>query len=805
MSEFLVLLLMQVTIFSSVTALIILAVKNIFNCRIPPKIGMLMWIVLLARLLFPVLPESRVSVYNLIPVGRNIMYTMTYDLSDRIEHNEMVRDYSENPYIVHTTSDEEKMNSEYAEKRSNRSESISLGTYLSSVVDKDTEEGVAEQIADITDNTILAVYLIGIAVSISVNVNIYVKAKKRALFASSPCDDSALLKIYKDTGERLGIDEKILPPLLYGHSSMLLGCISPRVICCEGLSRREAAMTFAHELNHFKYRDNPILLFSTIVACLFWYNPLLWIVRSKLRDDVEVLCDERTLRFCGIAGTEYAFMLCRNSDFGELCNFAAGCYMSTSGRKLKNRLRTISHAKNRKFLPRIASAAMCFLIVSVCLTNPVISQNSEYDSYIENYSSLTGDDKRVMRLSSKVTVSSYLDQICNIIDDLYGEEFKSIIGNGSLEKLKRICAENKYVSNEIYAELRRLKTDEVLTNKSIAIVNECLVSLISENSEVRVPLVPRVVRESDMNNILGNLTSAEAEALLACYNKGTHGADIEFSYVYTDAMMELINKRLNNEWHSAKLGGFYTKINVGQVKKLYNTTKLKKVIENVREDEILYICTSELTKVEEMRLRKIISAAEAGAQGDVYYLKPGERSISDDILELLFKRGGFNLDLMYEGYAEISETDFEYLSEADYNVMTDIELDEIEMRIMSCYPDIGKDIHSFYENISDPHISDCYEPRGEYCYFSLLDEYSDDLGDIAEELNKVSFTAVRDDKCVIYGAANDAVVRAVERAYRLGLIDYGKFGTIDLADKISCGQSLYYAYRLVCSMVNVNK
>ena len=66
MSEFLVLLLMQATIFSTVTALIILAVKAIFNCWIPPKIGVLMWIVLLARLVSPIFPESEASVYNLV-------------------------------------------------------------------------------------------------------------------------------------------------------------------------------------------------------------------------------------------------------------------------------------------------------------------------------------------------------------------------------------------------------------------------------------------------------------------------------------------------------------------------------------------------------------------------------------------------------------------------------------------------------------------------------------------------------------------------------------------------------------------
>lgn len=91
MTEFLILLLMQVTVFSSVTALIIIAIKQIFKCRIPPGIGMVMWVVLLARLICPIFPESRISVYNLIPAGREIMYSLTNDIGDELASYEKRR------------------------------------------------------------------------------------------------------------------------------------------------------------------------------------------------------------------------------------------------------------------------------------------------------------------------------------------------------------------------------------------------------------------------------------------------------------------------------------------------------------------------------------------------------------------------------------------------------------------------------------------------------------------------------------------------------------------------------------------
>lgn len=52
-----------------------------------------------------------------------------------------------------------------------------------------------------------------------------------------------------------------------------------------------------------------------------------------------------------------------------------------------------------------------------------------------------------------------------------------------------------------------------------------------------------------------------------------------------------------------------------------------------------------------------------------------------------------------------------------------------------------------------------------------------------------------------------AVTDAVEAVYPLGLIDAAEItangGVIDMTERLSCGQGLYYAYKLVCSMTPV--
>jgi len=641
-----------------------------------------------------------------------------------------------------------------------------------------------------------------VAVSLAVNFGIYFRAKRRALIISSPCTDEGLLEIYKKTALELGISEKNIPPLRYGYASMLIGCFSPKVICVEGLSKREAEMTFAHELNHLKYKDNPILLFSTAVACLFWFNPFLWTVRNILREDIEFLCDERTLTYCNVTCSEYAVMLCKNSGMGQLFENPAACYLSGTGRKLKFRLRTISHAKKRKFTVRLASAVLCISMVAVCLTNPIISMNSDYAEFIKNYSNITGENRRAMHFSSQVTVTEYLNQVSYIIGEVECDCFSEALGNGSLEKFRRICYENGYISNDLYLEIKKLKTDDILTSKNIAIINSCLVSILSNGTEIEGSLVPKIVRESDMEEVLSNLSENERQMVLACYNKGLEGVGVEFSYVYTAAMMDLIKSRIQDDWDRSRLDGFYTRARVGDVREMYTGTDLEKVIHNVRDDEIIYTCTKNITKNEEREIRAIIKTAESGDDGSIYYLRTAQRLCTDQLLENLFIKGGFSLDKMYDGYAESGVTDFVFMDKSDYLCMMDIDLDYFGDRIKKYNPKIGGAIYDFYDNVS--RTADVYIPRGFECYYELRDEYEPTFEGLMSVLNMVAFPIVREDEFTVRGYASDAVSEAIDQTYRLGLLDVGDLGYIDLSENLTCGESLYYAYRLVCSMKNVN-
>lgn len=645
MDEFLVLLLLQVTVFSSVTALILIAVKQIFKCRIPPKIGMMLWIVLLARLICPVFPESKVSVYNYVPVGKNVLVALSSNVNEEIEEKRKENSKAENPYVLQSTllPDEYKALTELRKDP----DSIVLTEEIPVLTQKDVAEG---------ENTVypvvIAAYFTGIIISLGFSIFSYQRAKKKALISSSLCEDEYLLAIYRKTALEMGIKEKKIPPLRCGMTSMLIGVSAPKVILRDDCTEKEASMVFAHELNHYKYRDNPLLVLSTIVSCLFWYNPLIWIVRRMLREDIEVLCDQRTLSDCGIRPTDYAMMLCRISAFGEI-DSEAGCAMSAQGRKLKNRLVSISLNKKKKFLSKTASALLCAVIILVCLTNPLMSQNTEFVEYIENYADITGESERIMHMTEKVSVSEYLKEISLILSDNgYGcAELKNKLGNGSLESFKKKCAANENIDSELLREIKGFGSDTPLTNKTCAAISSAIMTILSGNDslyERNVSLLPTLISTGDMENVLLNLDENEQAAVLACYNRGVKGANVRFDLFYTGAMMDLITDRINDSYARDKIKAFYKKIDTSSEG---SAGFFNKIGINFKGDAV-YSCCANITENEAKYLRSVIIAAYAGDDPDVYYLKKREDACSFTNAEKLFIKAGMTVDFLYEIYAK---------------------------------------------------------------------------------------------------------------------------------------------------------
>jgi beta-lactamase regulating signal transducer with metallopeptidase domain len=163
----------------------------------------------------------------------------------------------------------------------------------------------------------------------------------------------------------------------------LVGILHPVILLPQGieqqLSPAELQAVLAHELCHWRRRDNLLAAVHMLVEALFWFFPLVWWLGARLNTERERACDERVLAD-GNDPQVYAegiLKVCRVYLQSPL-----GCVAGVSGADLKVRIETIAENRliaqlnaARKFLlSASATATLALPLVLGLMTAPVTQQ-----------------------------------------------------------------------------------------------------------------------------------------------------------------------------------------------------------------------------------------------------------------------------------------------------------------------------------------------------------------------------------------------------------------------------------------------
>src|SRR6185436_12274721 len=73
------------------------------------------------------------------------------------------------------------------------------------------------------------------------------------------------------------------------------GSIRPTVLLpfgAEGWSDERIRVVLTHELAHIRRHDWVVQILAELVRCTYWFNPLMWWVCSRLRQEGERACDD---------------------------------------------------------------------------------------------------------------------------------------------------------------------------------------------------------------------------------------------------------------------------------------------------------------------------------------------------------------------------------------------------------------------------------------------------------------------------------------------------------------------------------
>lgn len=115
---------------------------------------------------------------------------------------------------------------------------------------------------------------------------------------SCPVADPDILRLYREIYRSMQIRR---PPKLLTNSRLttpvLAGLCETRLYLTDiQYPSNELAFILRHELTHYQHRDLWYKLLLLIVSTVYWFNPVLLLMRNEAEKDIENLCDSRVVR-----------------------------------------------------------------------------------------------------------------------------------------------------------------------------------------------------------------------------------------------------------------------------------------------------------------------------------------------------------------------------------------------------------------------------------------------------------------------------------------------------------------------------
>ncbi len=252
------------------------------------------------------------------------------------------------------------------------------------------------------------------------------------------------------------------------------------------LSPEELDAVLAHEAAHLKRLDNLWGAAVMAITALFWFHPLVWILRHRLYVERETACDEMVLA-TGATPDGYA------NAIAKVCRYAAGLgapgYLTASigGANLKQRLEHILRAAS---VPHLGWRAVAASVVAVAMTLIIpmtqgLAQTSRDTAPSANEVSTTDGTlldfyrqelaRAYPAKGSNPDISSWPDEmvrgmyLTEIAHDFTGgmEAFQKLVEQNPQEPKYRSMLGNVYVRTERYDDaLRQYRCGTIAPGRS---------------------------------------------------------------------------------------------------------------------------------------------------------------------------------------------------------------------------------------------------------------------------------------------------------------------------------------------------
>ena len=170
------------------------------------------------------------------------------------------------------------------------------------------------------------------------------------------------------------------------QSPFVMGIFHPKILVPYTLHDFEKQCILRHEITHIRHHDPFVRLIGLLCICLHWWNPFVWIAVHTMNQDMEMFCDECTLRYATFEERKfYARTLLAFSEKQNGFSIGLAFGESNTERRVKNIMKKRKH-NFIIFFCVILLAAFCagaFMTVPKTIGSESDTQNPE-EKYPEN-------------------------------------------------------------------------------------------------------------------------------------------------------------------------------------------------------------------------------------------------------------------------------------------------------------------------------------------------------------------------------------------------------------------------------------
>jgi len=277
--------LLRSTLQASMLIGLILLVQIALRSKLGPRWSHALWLVLLVRMVLPWAPQSRASIFNLIPRSFPQIQTEYAAAQPANESfKSLVADKKTSEVTSISTSD-----------TSQGSSQPTVAVPQPSPAEARQSKPAFLRVA----NVLPLVWLAGALV-----LGGYICASNfsllRIIQRERSLTDQRILDLLEDCKAEMGI-RTILGVVATDKvkSACLFGFVRPRLLLPKGmieaLNREELRYVFLHELGHLKRHDIWLGWLMSILQVLHWFNPFVCLAFYRMRVDRELACDALVL------------------------------------------------------------------------------------------------------------------------------------------------------------------------------------------------------------------------------------------------------------------------------------------------------------------------------------------------------------------------------------------------------------------------------------------------------------------------------------------------------------------------------